>query len=263
MTALATPLRTDHLRSVSISPVIFKPSFGSSAPKYSMPEKHRVQSRKRKDTHHPLRDLRIKAGLTLEELSDATKMSPSYLSRLESGSRRLNEDIINRLSTALKCTPADLLMTIPANDGQRSASLFSAENSNAVADLPVYTITKNQDGHPVLSPSADTLVNRPSDYIGIRNAFGVKLENSFWCPRYREGDTLLCNPFAPLKDGCSILVKTNANDVYVGTYQAIETDGLPTKLKLKQVYSDTSTGEDVIFSLKDIEAFKITGTIEA
>lgn len=53
--------------------------------------------------------LRKRQGLTLQDLHGATGISVSYLSRIEAGSRRLNEDTLNRISTALRCHPADLL----------------------------------------------------------------------------------------------------------------------------------------------------------
>ena len=72
--------------------------------------KHRV-GRKKKDapmTH--LKFLRKKNGYTLETLSQVTNVSISYLSRLESGSRRLNTDLIRRLAHAFRCSPAESLV---------------------------------------------------------------------------------------------------------------------------------------------------------
>ena len=69
--------------------------------------------RKRKDapmTH--LKYLRKRSGYTLETLSEITSISISYLSRLESGSRRLNTDLIRRLSHAFSCDPAELLQEV-------------------------------------------------------------------------------------------------------------------------------------------------------
>ena len=66
--------------------------------------------RKKKDapmTH--LKYLRKRSGYTLESLADVTNISISYLSRLESGARRLNTDLIRRLSHAFSCDPAELL----------------------------------------------------------------------------------------------------------------------------------------------------------
>ena len=56
------------------------------------------------------------------------------------------------------------------------------------------------------------------------------------------------------------MVRTSSKDVFIGTYQAIHTSGLPTELKLRTDYSQIV--EDKTFMLKDIEAFRITGTIE-
>jgi transcriptional regulator with XRE-family HTH domain/phage repressor protein C with HTH and peptisase S24 domain len=53
--------------------------------------------------------LRKRQGLTLEDLSGATGISVSYLSRIEAGSRRLNADTLSRIAGSLRCHPADLL----------------------------------------------------------------------------------------------------------------------------------------------------------
>ncbi len=260
MTASATRLESDRVRGVSISHPSSSLSFSKTTSTDSAePRKHRVQLRKRKESQHPLRDLRVKAGLTLEGLSEATKMSPSYLSRLESGSRRLNEDIISRLSQALNCTPAELLMNLPSASKSSHLQLV-AHNNNLKADLPLFTISENSNNESVISSISKESINRPSDFHGIRDAFGCKLENSFWAPRYRQGDTLLLNPQAPLKDGCSIMVRTKSKEVFIGTYNAVTSAGLPTELKLKTDYSEKV--EDKIFALKDIDAFRIVGTIE-
>lgn len=78
-------------------------SFGDPLKKYS------VLTRKRRAQQSSLRDQRLKRGLSLVELSRLTGLSASYLSRLESGSRRLNSDIIKTISETLLCEPADLL----------------------------------------------------------------------------------------------------------------------------------------------------------
>ncbi len=74
---------------------------------------HSVKERKRRKSQSPIRVLRIERGFTLDELAKISGLSPSYLSRLEGGSRRLNEDILSVLCSALNCKPADLLQATP------------------------------------------------------------------------------------------------------------------------------------------------------
>lgn len=56
-----------------------------------------------------LRRIRLERGITATELSELTGFSSSYISRLEDGSRRLNEDTIRKLSEVLGCEPGDIL----------------------------------------------------------------------------------------------------------------------------------------------------------
>lgn len=106
--------------------------------------------RKRKDlpmTH--LKYLRKKSGYTLESLSELTSISISYLSRLESGSRRLNTDLIRRLSHAFKCDPAELLEEKTHESQVISGVEFSRRRSpeTIIKDrsLPLYSVTKNEE----------------------------------------------------------------------------------------------------------------------
>ena len=225
------------------------------------PQKHQVKLRKRTSARHPLRDLRIAANMTLEDLSKTTGMSPSYLSRLESGSRRLNEDIISKLSSALGCAPSDLLVQGKASSILKTPSHQAPQNTNQIADLPVLKITGESDDLGAITQKTNDRIHRPSDYIGIKTAFGCRLDESYWSPRYEKGETLLMNPMSPLKDGCSVFVKTKSNKVYIGTYKETRSDNLPTELTLITSYS--SEQKEITFPLKDIEASKITGTLGA
>lgn len=260
MTSTASKLDYDTAKAVSYPKVAAKSqTHQKTQTPLSVIPKNRVQLRKRKESGHPLRDLRVKAGLTLEELSEATNMSPSYLSRLESGSRRLNEDILSRLSQALDCSPAELLVQIQSKKTEKRYETSSTDNVVKIKDLPVYIVKNNDDGKPSVSSQSVELINRPSEYVGVKNAFCCRLEESAWTPRYQKGETLLLNPYSPLKDGCSILVKSKDNRIYIGSYKAIENEGLPTELTLVLNFSETQ--DEITFSLKDIEAFRITGTL--
>lgn len=52
-------------------------------------------------------------GLTLEKLAERVSLSAGYLSDLEKGKRRYNQDHLETLAEALRCDPADLIMRDP------------------------------------------------------------------------------------------------------------------------------------------------------
>lgn len=221
--------------------------------------KNKVMIRKRKASAHPLRDLRIQASLTLEELAEITQMSPSYLSRLESGSRRLNADIIQRLAVALSCNPGELL---PPNNFIPKSTV-AAPQVTPKADLPLYILQTAEGSKTatMVPTSQDQWMLRPHDFLGVQDAFACAVKDATWAPRYRAGDSLLVHPTAPLKEGCTIIVTTNTNETYIGTFQ-----GCTGPLGAQTFTFETSfskTVETQSFPLKEIKAYRITGTVEA
>lgn len=60
-----------------------------------------------------IREWRNFRGLTLEDLAAALDSSKGYVSELERGIRRYNQDLLEGIAKALKCSPADLLATDP------------------------------------------------------------------------------------------------------------------------------------------------------
>lgn len=60
------------------------------------------------------RQWRQHRGYSLERVAEIAGFgSPGYLSDLEKGKRRYNQDILEALAIALQCSPADLLMRDP------------------------------------------------------------------------------------------------------------------------------------------------------
>lgn len=153
--------------------------------------------RKRRDmslTH--LKYLRKKNGYTLESLSQVTNISISYLSRLESGARRLNTDLIRRLSHAFKCEPAELLQEIPHEGRFVSPLEFSrkrrAELINRESTIPLYYLTRSDEDVSKLiikiTPPSEWKI-RPSELIGRDRAFALRAEGYF-LPHFSNSSTL-------------------------------------------------------------------------
>lgn len=61
------------------------------------------------------RQWRKKSGLNLQKAADRLHMSVGYLSELEKGKRRFNQDHLEHMSDAYGCTPADLLIRDPSD----------------------------------------------------------------------------------------------------------------------------------------------------
>jgi transcriptional regulator with XRE-family HTH domain len=62
-----------------------------------------------------LKQWRKHRGYTQERLAEMVGMSPGYFSDLEKGNRRYNQDHLEALAEALRCTPADLIIRDPSD----------------------------------------------------------------------------------------------------------------------------------------------------
>lgn len=233
----------------------------------------KVLTRKRKRSKHPLRELRIRAGFTLEELADLTQMSPSYLSRLESGTRRLNADILQRLSFALACNPGDLLPYQNNTYGINKAVESEANTAGAPTqkDLPVYRLAGTMKDHgQIYADVAENWISRPAELTGVMGAFACVIKDANFGPRYNDGDKILLHPTAPLSSQCSVLAVTNDNQAYIGRFVSWDKDSAatnPSTLTLDVIMGKTSEAprtERVTFDRSKLKGtYRIIGTFEA
>lgn len=58
-----------------------------------------------------IRELRLKRGLTLEQLAERVGASLPQIQKMETGERRLNSDWLPKLAEALKCDPSEIIST--------------------------------------------------------------------------------------------------------------------------------------------------------
>jgi len=75
-----------------------------------------------------IREIREAAGLSVDEVAERAGTSGTQIRRLETGTRRLTVDWMQRLAEALECSPADLIAT---------ALIAGAENEVEPADMHI------------------------------------------------------------------------------------------------------------------------------
>lgn len=176
-----------------------------------------------------LKILRRSQGLTLEALSEITGISPSYLSRLECGARRLNTDLMEKLSSVLNCAPSDLLKKTFSNAHGRSSQsdLITLQGREANAqerDLPIYSISTcistldNQDSKESANLSAPVEWHaRPAPLVNT-NAFGLLISDAGYAPKYNTGDIVYVHPSKPFMPGCTLFIALNDDSVFLRTF---------------------------------------------
>lgn len=168
--------------------------------------------RKRKDapmTH--LKYLRKKSGYTLETLSEITNISISYLSRLESGSRRLNTDLIRRLSHAFSCSPAELLQEVMHDSSVITPVEFNkarrGDNFAMNRDITLNEIAVcGETGDLCLKPVSPAEWKQcPAELLDNENVIAVKAKDAFK-PNFSESSTLYLDPNAALAPESMVVI---------------------------------------------------------
>ncbi|MDR0661777.1 MAG: helix-turn-helix domain-containing protein [Holosporales bacterium] len=177
-----------------------------------------------------LKYLRKRVGLTLEILSELTGISVSYLSRLESGSRRLNTDLIRRLSGAFGCDPAELLVDkiheesaiLPAEIRMRRGEMFgrSLEGSpitrsvEGARDLPVYALCAGASEGTVelKTEAAVEMRHRPAELAGKRDAFAARA-GAYLHPHFTETTLIWFVPASPVSPEATVLLVLETGQV--------------------------------------------------
>lgn len=231
---------------------------------------NKLLMRKRKKSRHPLRELRLQRGYTLEELAELTRLSPSYLSRLESGSRRLNADILNRIAFVLSCHPGDLLPHDSHTSKFTSQSMLKEENSSATLpqDLPLYVLEKTETGSIKLNTQcAEAWISRPPEVFGVARAFAFKACEDDAI--FSSMDHVYTHPNRSLTPSCKMIAVNAQDEAFVGRFKGWSSDdsGYPKSLEMTilQKASDSTYKEKTIeIERSDLKAsYRIVGTMEA
>lgn len=167
-----------------------------------------------------LKILRRSKGFTLEGLAEVTGISPSYISRLECGARRLNTDLLKKLSSALECAPEDLIrgtLTSVTSQPPRTRIPRTEIRSHDTRNIPVYTVTTGIGTLNQNAPAPQGLETPagweacPTQLLDTDNAFGLMVADNGYAPKYNTGDILYVDPNKPLTEHCPVLVLSNNN----------------------------------------------------
>lgn len=127
-----------------------------------------------------IREIRKAKGLTLDQVAQACKppTTAQTLGRLETGTRTLSIDWVNRIATALGVSSADLVET----SGQ--------------AFIPVAATVDAQGAHPLTAPARLAVPQIQTAMVGIRVNTSIG--------DYRSGDELWCVQLPPERFGLAI-----------------------------------------------------------
>jgi len=97
---------------------------------------------------HYLAQWREHRGLTQSQLADRMGVTRGYVSHIETGKRRYDQDLLESASTALSCTPADIISRNPAMERETDLTAMSRKLSAKQAEkaAKIIRLILEQDG---------------------------------------------------------------------------------------------------------------------
>lgn len=116
-----------------------------------------------------IREIRIKLNLTQQAVADISDIPKQHISRLEKGQRRLNQDLMRKLSKALNCNPVDLLDDSDVAKIAHTSKLMDEDIYKLAVDLAnelIETGKYSQADYPVIIKSNYNKIISISKEIG-------------------------------------------------------------------------------------------------
>ncbi len=239
---------------------------------------NKLMIRKRKHSQQPLRQLRTQRDLTLHKLAEITGLSSSYLSRLESGTRRFNVEILQKLAQALSCNVSALL-PLESQDQKgpsayRNLDPYETHNINSaprfsMPDLPLYDLKISNEHSTLELDSPAGWVNRPPELQGVPNAISFQVTQGLKGHKYRPGEQIFAHPSRPLSQNCSVLAITDDGRAFVGEFVGWSsqkgTDNWMILRSYQPSKSQEPSNDDLIHVPSDSmkAVYRIIGSVEA
>jgi phage repressor protein C with HTH and peptisase S24 domain len=165
-----------------------------------------------------IRELRHRAGLSMQALADRASTSAPQINKLEKGERRLTVDWMVRLGKALGVDPTELLP--PGISGRAGSEISDSTNSFQMGpvDLPVVGRAQGGSSGVLIIPVEQTAVDRtyrPPQLRGVPDAFAVFAYDDSMHPMYKHGQTLWVHPHLPVKPGDGVLVIKRSDEAII------------------------------------------------
>ena len=189
-----------------------------------------VQMRKRRHSDNPLRQTRISQGMTLDDLAEKSGLSPSYLSRLEGGSRRLNMDILQTLAQTLGCDEAILmpLTTLPEKiDYSKSVSTLQKRpvaSAQKTQSMPSYALNPGVDDLFIFQESDRVTITRPTILNKNNQAFALSTRDER-LDAFSTDSYIYIDPTARLAINDHVFVLLGQNQCFIGSLHSSTTEG--------------------------------------
>lgn len=156
-----------------------------------------------------LKELRLKANLTMQGLADLAGTTAPQINKLEKGQRTLDKQWALRLAPYLGVTAEEILFPRDVSYQQPGGGY------GALHEAPVYGGLLNRNG--TYSINKDNIINHKPSNLSImgEKGFYITVTSDTMEPLFEEGQILAVNPDYPLVKGKPCLIETINNETLI------------------------------------------------
>lgn len=145
-----------------------------------------------------LKDLRIKKGLTLEEVAKIVGVQPPAIYKYEKGIvENMKRETIKKLAE-LYCVKASYLMGL---SDDRIINVYSSVHAGILSEM-IENIVDTEE-------ISEKMANSDKNY------FGIKVKGDSMSPKYLENDTLIVEKANSCENGEDCIVAINGNEAFL------------------------------------------------
>ena len=191
-----------------------------------------VTSVNKSNAPNKIRALRIARNWSQQQLADAARprTTQPQIDRLERGQRKLTQDWMQRLGTALDVEPAALLpdrelhaQVKPLSQGtvapQNEVRLISQRGHSTFAgprDLPILGYVKAGGlGFFIGNGERQGVTVRPESLRDVATAYAVRVHDESMKPVVRPGNLLYVDPTRPVKPGDLVVIQLDDGQAFI------------------------------------------------
>ena len=170
--------------------------------------------------------------MTLDQLAEATEISTSHLSRMESGGRGGSLESFVKIARALRVPVVELtdeysedevldrVRNLSRTDNTRSNSetgepLPVMPPTRMLLDVPVYgTVAASGLGNGAFRLSSDIVewAARPPALMGVPDLYALEVKGDSMFPKYEPGDIIYVHPHRAYRPGDIVVIQEPDSD---------------------------------------------------
>lgn len=184
-----------------------------------------------------VKELLREKGWTTKILAEKTGMSESYLTHIKNGTRRWNQDSLERLACAFEVSPLDLFAQRRQRTDEIRSNVTMPEKTEVDVKVQIVPVVGDIPSHP--SPYNNQLMQLTTGckdlFIPVINRsdpfmFALKLNGSMYAPTFEKNDLLIISPevwtrsgdIAAVEYGNDTLVKSIVKVTYTDDFIVLE-----------------------------------------